>query len=56
MVNNTEERWENIVGPITDAQITLIWFELAVDKLRTQFCDREACDAMFDYLRTLQKP
>ena len=56
MVNNTEERWENIVAPITDAQRTPIQFELAVDELLTHYCDHEARHVMFDYLRTIQKP
>ena len=56
MVNNAEERWENIVAPIAEPQRTPIRFELAVDELRAHYCDHEARDTMFDYLRTVQKP
>ena len=49
-------RSSNIVANIADPQRTPIRFEVAVDELRTHYCDHEARDVMFDYLRTIQKP
>ena len=54
--NQTEHRWETLSGQLTAQQKTNARFRQVMDNFHLSYCDDNARDTMFDYLRNFTKP
>ena len=51
VMNNAEDKWENVVSGIPNNQRTIARFDQAIKQYYLHYCDHEARDAMFEYVR-----
>ena len=56
VTNQAENKWETLAGNLTDQQKTVARFEQSIKQFYLSYCDDDARDTMFAYLRKLQKP
>uniref|UniRef100_A0A6V2AN04 Uncharacterized protein n=1 Tax=Ditylum brightwellii TaxID=49249 RepID=A0A6V2AN04_9STRA len=56
LTDTTEEKWENLMSGIVDADKTDMRFNTEIALFYQTYCDNEARDIMFDYLKTLKCP
>ena len=54
--NQAEQRWETLTGQLTAQQKTNARFRQEMDNFYLSYCDDDARDTMFDYLRSFTKP
>ena len=56
MANKAEDRWETLTGNLTPQQKTAARFRQALNDFYLSYCDEDARDTMFQYLRSFKKP
>ena len=56
LTNQAEDKWETLTGNLTAQQKTVARFEQTIKQFYLSYCDDDARDTMFAYLRSLQKP
>ena len=56
VMNNAKDKWENGTSGISNNQRTIALFDQLMQQYYLQYCDHEARDAMFEYVRQIQKP
>ena len=56
VMNNAEDKWENVTSRIQNNQRTVPIFNQVIQQYYLHYCDHEARDAMFEYVRQIQKP
>ena len=55
LVDTAEEKWENLVSVVPEAQRTVNWVDEEMKKFYLHFVDNEERDAMTKYLPTCKK-
>ena len=56
VANKAEDRWETLTGNLTAQEKTPARFRQALDDFYLSYCDEDARDIMFQYLRSFKKP
>ena len=56
VLNNAENKWENVTTRISNNQRTIVLFDQTIQQYYLHYYDHEARDTMFEYVRQIQKP
>ena len=56
VMNTAEEKWMNLTQHLQPAQKTPQQFDSSLEEFYLRYCDEDARDTMFKYLRSLKKP
>eukprot|EP00957_Ditylum_brightwellii_P088089 6710460-Ditylum_brightwellii.AAC.1 len=55
LIDTAEGKWENLMSGIADTDKTDMRFNMEIALFYHTYCDNEARDIMFDYLKTLKR-
>eukprot|EP00957_Ditylum_brightwellii_P019401 1463699-Ditylum_brightwellii.AAC.1 len=56
LTDNAEEKWENVVSNIAEADCDEACFNEAMEAYYLKYCDEDSKDTLFDYLQAFRQP